>query len=102
MPSYETCILDTQAKPPSLIPSDEIIIHEVQRTSKGLFINASWEEPDLLYGEIVMYELRVGKESIQPNQDPNFSDSSYLIRVEVCNRTMITSNFECLNCRMKC
>ena len=85
MPSYQTCIiLGTQAKPPSIIISDKIILHKVEHTDKWLFINVSWEEPALPYGDIVMYELRIGREALEPNQEPNFLDSSYLTMIEVC------------------
>lgn len=63
------CFVDAQPEAPIPVNADSVLIHDIELNKNlELFLNMSWEAPEITYGNISMYDVRV---TIFPESEQN-------------------------------
>ncbi len=78
MPAYVSCIVDAFARPPNPvnISADSFEILELDFTDKNLFLNISWDYPNVVYGIAREFEIRIAREYLGPTEIDDPTDYS--------------------------
>ena len=64
VPAY--CVFNAYPRPPVAIVTERIVLRDYKFTSTWLYVNVTWTKPALSYGNITRYEIRIGREPLQP------------------------------------
>ena len=62
------CFMDAQPEAPIPVNSDSVLIHDIELKNLALFLDMSWDSPDVTYGNISKYDVRV---TIFPESEQN-------------------------------
>ena len=53
------CFVDAQPESPTPVNEDSVLINNIKLENMALFLNMSWDPPEIMYGMITKYEVRV-------------------------------------------
>ena len=76
MPAYVLCLVDAFALPPDPVNASTVEILDLDFNHKFLFLNVSWDFPDVIYGIATKFELRIAREYLGPTDMDDPTDYS--------------------------
>ena len=85
-------MIDASPLPPTPISADSITITEYRLSGSSLFLDLSWEAPEITYGEIEQYQVRIASSEFllleddeqEMNQTVTITPFTITLMVSVC------------------
>lgn len=76
MPKYVSCIVDAYSLPPGPVNASTIEVFHQDFNQKFLFINMTWDFPDVVNGIATNFEVRIAREYLEPTEMDDPTDYS--------------------------
>jgi len=69
LPDRKECLLSATPEQPNTVKNETISVHDFEIHQGQLYLNLSWEQPELVYGDITKYAVRITRDPMYSGQE---------------------------------
>ena len=82
-PDWQECMLDTSPEAPSSVEEESIVVSRFEVSGNKLNLNMSWAPPEVTYGNITSYEVKITREPLPAGDESTGSTFTTVYVAEV-------------------